>query len=286
MFALPGDTLFAPGVSPAIRLLFYLAVSSVVIAVGEALRRARGRAAFSAREVSQKQKDLDREVAHHKSVEEGRALQLEAALELQQQARAEAEHAVQLHRTIQEKLMRLVEASETLLGQGRADNLPQAILALASRLISADAYAIWRLDADQSEWRIVSAAGLRESYSRDTVVAAVSVRQFQQTPFIAEDVDAPPELEGRRDAFAAEGIKSLIAVPLLAYKAAFDTFGIDSYTPYRLGHIFLLLLCAFLVYVLARRRVGDSLAVLPAAILLFLDDHNLIDVHGNFNRLT
>jgi hypothetical protein len=64
--------------------------------------------------------------------------------------------------------------------------------------------------------------------------------------------------------------KHLIAVPLLAYKAAFDTFGIDSYTPYRLGHIFLLLLCAFLFYVLARRRVGDSLAVLPAAILLFL----------------
>jgi hypothetical protein len=62
----------------------------------------------------------------------------------------------------------------------------------------------------------------------------------------------------------------LIAVPLLLYEAAFDGFGIDSYAPYRLGHIVLLLLCAALFYALARRRIGDALAVLPTAILLFL----------------
>jgi hypothetical protein len=64
--------------------------------------------------------------------------------------------------------------------------------------------------------------------------------------------------------------KHLIAVPLLLYKAAFDGFGIGSYAPYRAAHIVLLLLCAALFYALVRRRVGDSLAVLPTAILLFL----------------
>jgi len=63
--------------------------------------------------------------------------------------------------------------------------------------------------------------------------------------------------------------KHLIAIPLLGYKVAFDTFGIDSYVPYRVAHIVLLLLCAALFYALARRRVGDTLAVLPTAILLF-----------------
>jgi hypothetical protein len=64
--------------------------------------------------------------------------------------------------------------------------------------------------------------------------------------------------------------KHLIAVPLLLYKAAFDSFGISSFVPYRVAHIFLLLLCALLFYALARRRVGDTLAVLPTGILLFL----------------
>ena len=64
--------------------------------------------------------------------------------------------------------------------------------------------------------------------------------------------------------------KHLIAVPLLLYRGAFEGFGISSFVPYRVAHIFLLVLCALLFYVLARRRVGDTLAVLPTAILLFL----------------
>jgi hypothetical protein len=64
--------------------------------------------------------------------------------------------------------------------------------------------------------------------------------------------------------------KHLIAVPLLLYKLAFDGLGIHSYAPYRIAHIVLLLLCAGLFFLLARRRLGDTLALLPTAILLFL----------------
>jgi hypothetical protein len=64
--------------------------------------------------------------------------------------------------------------------------------------------------------------------------------------------------------------KHLVAVPIVFYKLAFDAFGIASDTPYQIAHIVLLLLCAGLFFVLARRRVGDMLAMLATAILLFL----------------
>jgi hypothetical protein len=64
--------------------------------------------------------------------------------------------------------------------------------------------------------------------------------------------------------------KHLIAIPLLFYKAAFEAWGISSDAPYQVAHIILLLLCGGLFFLLARRRVGDMLAVLATGVLLFL----------------
>jgi hypothetical protein len=64
--------------------------------------------------------------------------------------------------------------------------------------------------------------------------------------------------------------KHLVAVPIVFYRLAFEAFGIGSDTPYQVAHIVLLLLCAGLFFVLARRRVGDMLAVFATSILLFL----------------
>ncbi|HEV3128983.1 MAG TPA: hypothetical protein VGY32_08365 [Solirubrobacteraceae bacterium] len=59
-------------------------------------------------------------------------------------------------------------------------------------------------------------------------------------------------------------------VPILIYRLLFATQGIGSYVPYRVlitvGH----LLCVTLLFVYARRRVGDYLALVAAALLLFL----------------
>jgi hypothetical protein len=63
--------------------------------------------------------------------------------------------------------------------------------------------------------------------------------------------------------------KYLIAVPLLLYKGMFETFGLDSYVPYRAVSIALVLLCAGLLFVLLRRRVGDLFAVPPTVLMLF-----------------
>ena len=63
--------------------------------------------------------------------------------------------------------------------------------------------------------------------------------------------------------------KYLIAVPLLFFRGFFEVFGFDSETPFRALAIALQLLCAGLFFLLARRRVGDLLALPPTVLLLF-----------------
>jgi hypothetical protein len=61
----------------------------------------------------------------------------------------------------------------------------------------------------------------------------------------------------------------LIAAAMFVYKLLFEAIGLGSYAPYRGVAIALGLLCAGLFYLLARRRVGDILAVPPTLIPLF-----------------
>ena len=63
--------------------------------------------------------------------------------------------------------------------------------------------------------------------------------------------------------------KYLIAFPLLIYKALFETFGMDSYRPYRLTGIVLVLLSAGLLFVILRRRLPDRFAIPPTLLMLF-----------------
>jgi hypothetical protein len=58
-------------------------------------------------------------------------------------------------------------------------------------------------------------------------------------------------------------------VPLLIDNALFATVGADSYFPYRLVAVALVLLCAGLFFLLARRRLGGPLALVPTVLLLF-----------------
>jgi hypothetical protein len=69
--------------------------------------------------------------------------------------------------------------------------------------------------------------------------------------------------------FEPPGAKYLLAVPMLFYKGLFETVGIDTYLPYRVLGIVLVVVCAGLFFALARRRVGDLAAVPPTALLLF-----------------
>jgi hypothetical protein len=62
----------------------------------------------------------------------------------------------------------------------------------------------------------------------------------------------------------------LLLWPTALYVFLFQTVGLDHYELYRLAALPWHLACALLVYLLARRRVGDLLALAPATVLLFL----------------
>ena len=55
----------------------------------------------------------------------------------------------------------------------------------------------------------------------------------------------------------------------LVYEAMLAVFGVD-YLPYRVLELVLILTCVVLFYLLARRRVGDPVALLGATLLAFL----------------
>ena len=62
----------------------------------------------------------------------------------------------------------------------------------------------------------------------------------------------------------------LVLFPVLVYKALFALFGLRHYWPYRLAEVALHLVCCWFVYVLARRRLGATLALAPLALILFM----------------
>ena len=63
--------------------------------------------------------------------------------------------------------------------------------------------------------------------------------------------------------------KYLIAFPLLIYKALFEIFGLDTYVPYRVLGIALVLLCAGLLFALLRSWLPDRFAIPPMLLMLF-----------------
>jgi hypothetical protein len=62
----------------------------------------------------------------------------------------------------------------------------------------------------------------------------------------------------------------LVLVPLVVFKLLFATVGLADYWVYRVVLIAVHLLCVALFFVLARRRLGDTLALIAAAPLLLL----------------
>jgi PAS domain S-box-containing protein len=161
------------------------------------------------------------------------AKEREQFLESEQQARAQAEVALDLHRSVEERLGLLVEASGVLLGSLSLEAVQPAILELSRRLISADAYAIWRLDTKTDTWRIVTSAGMSEAYYKQTILDVGQTHPMLDEPVIAEDVTRMPLLAMRREMYEAEGIKSLLVVPLLIHGRPSGTLTLYYRRPYK-----------------------------------------------------
>jgi len=113
-----------------------------------------------------------------------------------------------------ESLHLLLQASATLLAQPDLVTVLDRILAISRELIAADAYAVWRLDESAGMWRVLASRGLSAAYLERSSIVGSGVTELSDEPIVAADVHQLPLLEHRRRGYEAEGIQSLLALPL------------------------------------------------------------------------
>jgi PAS domain S-box-containing protein len=103
----------------------------------------------------------------------------------------------------------LLEASTLLLASANADGVLSGIVELAQQVISADAYAVWRTH-DGLKWRMLASHGLSPAYRTELHTQNSSAPMFQAV----SDVEVDPSLSHFAEAYRAEGIRSMMVVPL------------------------------------------------------------------------
>ncbi len=112
---------------------------------------------------------------------------------------------------LQQRLLALVSASGVLLRSPQVADVVPATLTVARDLVTADGYAIWRRERDTNRWHIMSSAGISETFARESA--------WTDTPaiddaLVVEDVRSLPLLSSRQDAYRAEGVESILVIPL------------------------------------------------------------------------
>ena len=94
--------------------------------------------------------------------------------------------------------------------------LPE-VLALAGRTLLADAYSLWQYDERSGIWSVGASSGLSDVYVA-TAMAAIrgnTATVSLDAPIIVEDIERTEWLtQEHRDAHAAEGTRSMMALPL------------------------------------------------------------------------
>jgi signal transduction histidine kinase len=118
----------------------------------------------------------------------------------------------------EQRLLDLVSRAGELLGSPKIEHVLPGILTVARDTVAADAYAVWRYDRDRSAWRVASHAGVSDRFAA-AMISSYQGRPVRPNenvePLAAEDVFALPALEERREAYRAEGIASMLAIPLV-----------------------------------------------------------------------
>ena len=127
---------------------------------------------------------------------------------------------------LRQRLIALVAGSGALFESPQLEAVLPAIIALAQTLTDADGYAIWRLDLTKGLWEIAASAGISDEFTRNMIgmhAGTTTMTVPFANPLIVEDVSTHPLLQGRTEVYRAEGISSLLVVPLTIAGAASGT---------------------------------------------------------------
>jgi PAS domain S-box-containing protein len=175
---------------------------------------------------------LARELDARRKAEEAQKL-TEEILAREEIARAEAEEAVYKQRVIQKGLIHLVDASAVLLSSLQVEAILPTVVNLAKQVVTADAHAVWRFKPASGIWHLMASAGLSEEYIKSTGTILTSTKPTAISQIIAEDVTKEEKLESRLEAYRAEGIKSMLVVPLHIRGHDVGTIGFYYKQPHR-----------------------------------------------------
>jgi signal transduction histidine kinase len=110
-----------------------------------------------------------------------------------------------------------------LLTTSSQDEVLSRILDIASEVLAADAYAVWRETDSHGIWRAVATRGLSSSYQTEVEVHGSGV---PTSIMVVEQITAETSLQQFQQVYAQEGIRSMLVVPLASehQRAATITF--------------------------------------------------------------
>ena len=114
-------------------------------------------------------------------------------------------------RDLRARLLALTEGAESLLSTRSQEAARAGVIALAQRVFTADAYGLWALSPARREWRIVHSEGLSDSYAAQRITGDLVAFSAPQA---IDDTLTDERASGRQAAHQAEGIRSMLTVPL------------------------------------------------------------------------
>src|SRR5690349_9019621 len=139
---------------------------------------------------------------------------------------------------LQQRLLDLVSRAGALLGSPRIEDVLPGILRVAASTVAADAYAVWRFDRSRGVWYVASHAGVSDAFAT-AMISSYQGRPAEPVPntdpIAVEDALSSALLANRRASYEAEGIRALLAIPLVIGSDAAGTVVFYFRTPRAFG---------------------------------------------------
>ena len=157
---------------------------------------------------------------------------------------------------LQGRLMALAAASASILESPSSEAVLSATIDLARNVFKSDAYALWRCEAD-AIWRVARSFGISDQFAARAIAVGRDRGRPPVVPFatpqVFENVGSVEMLSDMHEAYALEGIASMVVFPLRIRGDRSGTLVLYSHQPRMYSAIDL--------------QVGGALANLAAAAL-------------------